>query len=237
MQFLREKEEEEYHSYLCAARSDLIAAINEPARFQPILDAVAGRRVDRVLDVGCGLGQLLYPLAVCKGALGVGLDPTYQACRMGGEFYAEHAPNAKVVFVYGQAEVLPFESASFDVVNCGLALPYMDNGRALDEIARVLRPGGIFLLKIHHARYYLRDVRQGLTSFRFLPIVHAGRVLAVGAIYHLTRHQPNTRLIGHETFQTRWLLRRELARRGLNIEFERPDTNPWTPEFVISKNR
>lgn len=230
-------EAEEFDSYLRVAWQDLIVAMNEPARFQPILDTVSDLSVERVLDVGCGVGQMLYPFVVFKGAFGVGLDPTYQACRLGHEFYATHAASARVKFIYGKAEALPFESGSFDVVNCGLALPYMDNARAIDEIGRVLRPGGILLLKIHHARYYLRDFWESLMSRKLLSMVHAGRVLAVGAIYHLTERQTNTRLLGNETFQTRWLLRRELSRCGLNIERERSDTSPRAPAFVISKER
>ncbi len=65
---------------------------------------------------------MLYPFVALKGAFGVGLDPTAQACRMGREFYAEHVPAARVQFIYGTAEELPFPSSSFDVVNCGLAL-------------------------------------------------------------------------------------------------------------------
>jgi len=236
MRSLPQKQAEEFDSYLRVARQDLVEAMSEPARFQPLLETIAGLRVERVLDVGCGFGQMLYPFVALKGAFGVGLDPTYQACRMGHDFYATHVPSARVRFVYGKAESLPFESASFDVVNCGLALPYMDNARAIAEIGRVLRPGGILLLKVHHARYYLRDLWQGLLSRRLLMMVHAGRVLAVGGIYHLTESQTDTRLFGNETFQTRWLLRRELSRRGLNIDRERPDTSPWTPAFVISKN-
>jgi ubiquinone/menaquinone biosynthesis C-methylase UbiE len=237
MRSLPQQEAQEFDSYLRVARQGLIDAMNEPARFQPFMEAIADLRVERVLDVGCGLGQMLYPLVVSSGAFGVGLDPTYQACRLGHDFYARHAPSARVTFVYGKAETLPFESGTFDVVNCGLALPYMNNARAIEEIGRVLRPGGILLLKIHHARYYLRDLWQGLLSRSLLKMVHAGRVLAVGAIYHLTESQTDTRLLGNETFQTRWLLRRELARRGLSIERERFDTSPWTPAFVISKER
>jgi len=235
MRSLPQKEAEEFDSYLRVARQGLIAAMNEPARFQPFLEAVADLRVDRVLDVGCGIGQMLYPFVVFRGAFGVGLDPTYQACRMGHDFYTTHAPTARVRFVYGRAEALPFASGSFDLVNCGLALPYMDNARAIDEIGRVLRPGGILLLKIHHVRYYLRDLWQGLMSRKLLTMLHAGRVLVVGTIYHLTRSQTDTRLLGNETFQTRWLLRRELSRRGFDIECERTDSDPWTPAFVISK--
>jgi SAM-dependent methyltransferase len=237
MRSLPQKEAEEFDSYLRIARKNLIAAMNEPTSFQPFLQTVADLNLERVLDVGCGMGQMLYPFVAFRGAFGVGIDPTYQACSMGQDFYATHAPTARVRFIYGTAESLPFESASFDVVQCGLALPYMDNARAIDEIARVLRPGGVLLLKIHHARYYLGDLWRGLLSRRLLTMVHASRVLAVGAIYHLTGRQTDTRLLGNETFQTRWLLRRELSRRGLNIERERIDTSPRTPAFVISKER
>lgn len=231
------KEAEEFDVYLRSARQDLLAAMKEPARFQPLLEAVADLKVERMLDVGCGFGQVLYPFVALKGARGVGLDPTTQACRMGRDFYSEHVPEARVKFVCGRAEELPFPSASFDVVNCGLALPYMNNARAIEEVARVLRPGGVFLLKIHHARYYLRDFWQSLLARRLLSTIHAGRVLAVGAIYHLTGRQTDTRLFGHETFQTRWLLERELSLRGLNLKGERPDSNPQTPAFVIYKEQ
>ncbi len=231
------EEAEEFDQYLQSSGRGLLAAMSEPAHFQSYLDAVAGLRVERVLDVGCGLGQVLYPFVALKGASGVGLDPSERACRMGRDFYAEHVPGARIRFVCGAAEELPFPSAGFDVVNCGLALPYMDNARALGEIARVLRPGGVLLLKIHHARYYLSDLWQSIASRRLLQTVHAGRVLAVGAIYHLTGRQTKTRLFGHETFQTRWLLGRELARRGLSLKGERSDTNRLTPAFIIFKEQ
>lgn len=237
MRVVPKKEVEEFNSYLHSSRQGLLAAMNEPARFQPLLDAVTGLKVERVLDVGCGIGQVLYPFVALKNAVGVGLDQTSHACRMGRDFYTEHVEGARVSFVCGIAEKLPFPSSSFDVVNCGLALPYMDNARAIEEVARVLRPGGVLLLKIHHARYYLRDLWRSMIERRLLPAIHAGRVLAVGAIYHLTGKQTNTRLFGNETFQTRWLLSRELSERGLKLKGERPDSNPLTPAFVIYKER
>lgn len=237
MKPVSQKDTEALAGYLRSARRDFLAALKEPALFQPYLDAVAGIKVERVLDVGCGVGQVLYPFVGLRGAFGVGFDPSAEACQMGRDFYAEHVPQARAHFVRGQAEELPFPGASFDVVNCGLALPYMNNRRAIEEIARVLRPGGVFLLRIHHARYYLRDIWQTLLARRFLSTIHAGRVLAVGAIYHLTGKQTNTRLFGNETFQTRWLLGRELASHGLILKEERPDSNPHTPAFIISKDQ
>jgi SAM-dependent methyltransferase len=232
-----QKEAEEFDAYLKSARQGLLDAMKNTESFQPYLDAVDGLKVERVLDVGCGIGQVLYPFVALKGALGVGLDPTARACQMGRDFYAEQVASARVHFVCGMAEELPFPSSTFDVVNCGLALPYMNNARAIEEVARVLRPGGVFLLRIHHARYYLRDIWQGLLARRLLSMIHAGRVLAVGSIYHLTGKQTDTRLFGNETFQTRWLLGRELSRRGLTLTAERTDSNPQTPAFVIHKER
>ena len=97
----------------------------------------------------------------------------------------------------------------------------------------MLRPGGLFLLKIHHARYYLRELRRGLLSRDLSTIIYAGRVLVAGAIYHLTRRQPSGVRFLNESFQTEWLLRRELAKCGLRIDRERADSNPLTLAFVI----
>jgi hypothetical protein len=99
----------------------------------------------------------------------------------------------------------------------------------------VLRPGGALLLKIHHARYYARKLREGLRAGRPASALHAARVLAAGLVYQLTGRQPRTRLPSRETFQTVRLLRRELARRGLEIRRELRDSNPLTPSFLIVK--
>src|SRR5687767_5405861 len=231
----KEKEHAQFEADLRCARESLLESMNEPQRFQSLLDMVADFKIDRVLDVGCGMGQMLYPFIAFRGASGVGLDALAPACDVGHQFYSTRFPPGQVSFVHGNAEQLPFPTGSFDLVNCGLALPYMDNSKVLDEVARVLRPGGVFLLRIHHLRYYLSDFWQSLISRRLLSMVHAGRVLAVGGIYHATGKQTETRLFGKETFQTRWLLRNELSRRGFTVRSERPDSTPQAPAFVIAK--
>jgi len=185
------EEIEDEARYFKSTREDFIRTLEDPSRVKAAADIVAPLKVERVLDVGCGIGQALFPLAVSKQAIGVGIDVSETACRMGREVYAARLPDARIAFVLGVAESLPFAPDSFDVVNCGFALPYTDNARALAEIARVLRPGGLFLLKIHHALYYLRELRRGLLSRDLSMILYAGRVLVAGAIYHLTRRQPS----------------------------------------------
>jgi SAM-dependent methyltransferase len=222
----------EYESYVLREWELFMA---DPRRASASLEAVKGLEVRRVLDVGCGAGQELLPFVAEGRATGVGVDIAAEVGRTGRELFSRQAPQARVSFAQATAEALPFLPESFDVVVCRVALPYMDNARALSEMARVLRPGGAFLLKIHHARFYLRKLGGGLKGLRPLSMLHALRVLTAGAIYHMTRRQPRTRLPSTETFQSAWLLRRELSRRGLFIERQLEDGDRATPSFVIIK--
>lgn len=101
-----------------------------------------------VLDVGCGTGTLISVLAghQNRGRL-VGLDysPTMvvNAQRKFDEMPDERRPEA----VQGDAEHLPFEDASFDVLTCCNSFHHYPNQTvAVAEFHRVLRPGGLLLL-------------------------------------------------------------------------------------------
>jgi ubiquinone/menaquinone biosynthesis C-methylase UbiE len=196
---------------------------------------VSGRTADRVLDIGCGAGQELRPFTRGTRTLGVGIDVSAHVGAAGRELFAADEPGSRVAFVRAAAEQLPFGAAIFDVVVCRLALPYTDNSRALGEMARVLAPGGRLTLKIQHARYYTHELSQALAARDVKSAVHACRVLVAGCWYHLTGRQPRGRLTGHETFQTLWLLRRELRRHGLEVLRTLPDTVPAAPSLLIAR--
>lgn len=198
------------------------------------MEAARGEPIRRVLDVGCGAGQELMPF-VRQGALGVGVDLDPSSGRYGRRLYKTHYPDARVTFLTAPAERLPFRSGAFDVVICRVALPYTDNARALGEMSRTLRPGGLLLLKIQHHLFYVGEAMAGFRKGQVLPAVHAARVIAAGAWYHLTGRQP--RWPSTETSQSESLLRRELARMGLSIVTRLPDWNPETPSFAIRKER
>jgi ubiquinone/menaquinone biosynthesis C-methylase UbiE len=223
----------EYDSYV---RVEWEMFVADEARARETLEAVAWLDARRVLDVGCGAGQELLPFAQQPGAVCVGADVTPEAGLAGRELFAARAPAGRVAFVRAAAESLPFAADSFDVVICRLALPYTDNAQCLSELARVLRPGGALLLKIHHARFYLRDLSTAARAGDVRAAAYNARVLLAGLIYLLTGRQPRTRLPSRETFQTTRLLRRELSRCGLEIRRELRDSNPRTPSFLIVKS-
>ena len=222
----------EYESYL---RAEWQSFIVDPGRAKKSLAAVDGMIVKRALDIGCGGGQELIPFLASPSALGVGVDVVQGTGRVGRELFSSRVEGQRVSFVRAAAEALPFPSGTFDVAICRLALPYTENDRALEEMARVLQPNGVLLLKIHHLSFYLNKIKHGLQTADVHCIIHALRVMASGVVYHATSHQPRTRLTGGETFQTRGLLKRKLASLGMCIQREMPDSNPATPSFVITK--
>lgn len=95
------------------------------------------------LEVGCGGGVLTEEIARMGFGLVVGVDP---ACRS-LQSAMRHAPGGAVETCYlqGVGEALPFADRSFAVVFCCDVLEHVRELPAvLSEIARVLKPGGVF---------------------------------------------------------------------------------------------
>src|SRR5687767_8630215 len=89
----------------------------------------------RVLDVGCGTGRNL-PLFP-EGTLPVGLDPCRDTLRKA------RARRPAAAFVIASAEAMPFKDGAFDTVVSGLVFCSVpDAARGLQEVKRVLAPGG-----------------------------------------------------------------------------------------------
>jgi SAM-dependent methyltransferase len=102
--------------------------------------AEAGRRLD-VLDLGAGTGKLTKQLASLSTVSGrvrvVAVEPDQH---MLAEL-RNQLPD--VTAMPGRAESIPLPDASVDAVLAGQAAHWFDLDRALPQIARVLRPGGV----------------------------------------------------------------------------------------------
>lgn len=123
-------------------------------------EAIRGRRGLSALDVGCGAGSTLIRLAGLRevGQV-VGLEPALGALRL-----ARQQGGFEVV--QGSALALPFEDRSFDVVTCFDVFQHLaDDGdrRASLEIARVLRPGGVAVVRANSAGFGPGRRRGGST--------------------------------------------------------------------------
>ena len=67
-------------------------------------------------------------------------------------------------FARSKGEFLPFADESFDVVLCRVALPYMNNRKTIAEVARILKPNGVFLLKTHAPPFYSAMLKERIKT-------------------------------------------------------------------------
>jgi SAM-dependent methyltransferase len=111
-----------------------------------LLGDVAGRRV---LEVGCGSAPCSRWLAT-QGASAVGLDLSSGMLR---HAVADGAgAGVDVPLVQASADQLPFADRSFDLACSAFGgVPFVaDSGAVIDEVARVLRPGGRWVFSVTH---------------------------------------------------------------------------------------
>ena len=131
------------------ARSyDLVAGLLFRNRYGAIAEAIAIQvpAGSRLLDVGCGPGEVLNRLAtIAPGIEATGLDvdagmidrARRKAARAG------RAPDGGPRFVVADVAAMPFPDASFDVVVSSYAVHHWpDRHAGLAEVMRVLKPGG-----------------------------------------------------------------------------------------------
>jgi ubiquinone/menaquinone biosynthesis C-methylase UbiE len=173
-------------AYLPAAGHDWFLPLYDPfmklfggdqAR-RALIDQAAIRPGHRVLDIGCGTGTLVTLIKRLHTDVEVvGLDPDPKALGLARR-KAERAA-VSIHLDQGFSDELPYPDASFDRVFSSFMLHHLQAGakeKTLDEVRRVLKPGGSlhlldfggpksssdgFLARLLHSSHHLKDNFDG----------------------------------------------------------------------------
>jgi SAM-dependent methyltransferase len=135
----------------------------DPIR-QTALELTAPRDGERILDLGCGRGELCCAIARA-GALSLGADFSFDALAMARETAAKLG--VTVLLVRCRAEALPFRSGALDGIlatDIVEHLPDPDLRRTVTEVHDALRPGGRFVVHTAPTREFMA-VGQHLKRF------------------------------------------------------------------------
>lgn len=123
--------------------------INTP--YRRILAAAQITAADRVLDLGCGIGNILIALAerIDFTTPPVGVDVSPALIELGRRELKAARLDQRIELRVAPATALPFTEGSFDVVLTSHVIKHLDDGavrQAFGEVGRVLAPGGRFLI-------------------------------------------------------------------------------------------
>ncbi len=178
------------------------------------------------LDLGTGPGSVALAIARKSPALRiVGLDLAARMVELARDRALRSRLDGRGLWPQADGHCLPFASGSFDLVVSAFALHHwVDPVRILDEIARVLAPGG---------RYYIADLcreatlAQRLFAYGSIPFVSLplGSYWGYGGYYESLR-------AGYTRAEARELLEKSVLPAGrIGADLTR-----WMPTVVIVSN-
>jgi len=172
--------------------------LNTP--YRRILEAARITSEDRVLDFGCGIGNILIALAermpFREPPVGTDIAPALVA--LGKREVARAGLTGRIELQVAPATHLPFADGRFDLVLTSHVIKHLDEvalAVAFSEVARVLAPGGRFLLwefeksRLSAPLFWSAAVSGLPPSFRLRSSGELGRALT-SAGFHRVRRVP-----------------------------------------------
>jgi SAM-dependent methyltransferase len=136
-------------------------------RLHMIITAAGSRLAGRVLENGCGIGMYLQHLTPHVGSI-IGLEYDFDRAR------EAHTHTSDLI--NGASEKLPFISGAFDVILSHEVLEHVkDDRRSVEEMVRMLTPGGIIVLFVPNLGYPVEThgvYWRGRYHFGNIPLIH-----------------------------------------------------------------
>ncbi|MEI8195973.1 MAG: bifunctional demethylmenaquinone methyltransferase/2-methoxy-6-polyprenyl-1,4-benzoquinol methylase UbiE [Phycisphaerae bacterium] len=184
---------------------------------------------DRIVDVACGTGDLTLKFArallrqggiasIAPGQV-MGIDFTHAMLPLAEQKFHAQAGMSQVAFTQGDALQLPLPAAAADVISIAFGIRNVaDWGAAIDEFARVLKPGG--RLVILEFSLPANAVLRGLYNFYFRKIMPLTATLISGDRTGAYKYLPES----VNTFISREAMAQRMQAAGLEAIQVRPLT-------------
>jgi demethylmenaquinone methyltransferase/2-methoxy-6-polyprenyl-1,4-benzoquinol methylase len=163
---------------------------------------------ERALDLCCGTGDIALTLA-SQGTEVVGLDFSEPMLRVALEKLRKRPPKAKVEFIRGDAQQIPFPENSFDLLTIGYGLRNLaDLDAGLRDMLRVTKPGGrLLVLEFGKPDNSLwRAIYFSYLKF-FLPIfgkLFCGNSAAYAYVIESLKHYPDQKTVAAKMAALGW---------------------------------
>lgn len=112
-----------------------------------VVKKIQNANPETILDIATGTGDLAIQMANATKAKITGFDLSAGMLDVGRKKIAELNLNDRIEMIQGDAENMPFEANSFDCITVSFGVRNFENlSKGLDEINRVLKPGGTFVI-------------------------------------------------------------------------------------------
>ena len=112
-----------------------------------VVAMVEATNPDSILDIATGTGDLAIQMVKTGAKRIVGLDLSEGMLKVGRKKISEKNLDSRIEMIQGDSENLPFEENSFDAITVAFGVRNFETlEKGLEEIFRVLKPGGIFVV-------------------------------------------------------------------------------------------